>query len=122
MANQNGTSNGDKLHAAWRAWLAPGIVIALVSSILSITGSYTVNNYRLSQLENTANQTNDRIDKIWQRIDQMSQSGIDLARTQEQMRALSSQISEMKSEFREQSGRNDARYDNLSTRLARQGF
>lgn len=116
-----------------REWVAPGIVIALLSGAASVVGSLAVNEYRTNEneesidevkalIKESAKSLNERVDAMDRRLDEMSKGATDTARLEEQNRALAQQLAELKSDFREQNGKNDARYDNLSTRLARQGF
>lgn len=116
-----------------KEWMVPGVIIALISSTLSVGGSYAVNNYRLDKAEETSSDlkrlildsqrtTNERFDRIWNRLDAMGQSSVDMARLQEQNRVLAQQMIDLRGELKEINGKNDARYDNISTRLARQGF
>lgn len=110
----------------YKEWIVPGILISLVSALLSVGGSYAVNNYRIGEAENKIadNQakTEKRIDKLQDQIERIGQGGIEMARLQEQNRALVQQINKIEDQMREIDGKTDARYDNLSTRLARQGF
>jgi hypothetical protein len=109
------------------------VLIACVSGAASFGGSLAVYNYRTNQNEasigelkqvirESVKQTNDRLDAMDRRLNEMSKGAVDTARLEEQNRALAAQIMELKNDLRETSGKNDARYDNLSTRLARQGF
>lgn len=116
-----------------KEWMVPGVVIAFVSGAVSFGGSWAVSQYRTDRNEqsiaevktlirDSVRDLNSRVDGMDKRLNEMSRGAVDTARLEEQNKALSRQIAELKDELRDVEGKSDARYDNLSTRLARQGY
>lgn len=116
-----------------KEWLTPGIIIALASGIASYGASWGAQAQRAQQTADSVSELkqliresvkgiNERVDGMDRRLNEMSKGAVDTARLEEQNRALAAQLAELKNDLRETTGKNDARYDNLSTRLARQGF
>lgn len=120
----------DKLHA----WLTPGTITSLVSTILIVGSFVGVTNYRAerqdrdwesfqssiqSQISEWKRTTDARIDKIDQRLDKMSNENLDNVRLQARFEALEKDLNRMTMDIRELNGKTQAQWDSLSSRIAR---
>lgn len=117
----------------FKEWAAPGIVIALISGGLSISGSWYILQFRTNQnetsirdlrelIQSTQRKTDERLDSMDKRLYEMGQGAISTARLEEQNKALRDQISDLRADLREVAGKSEANYYNLNTRLAKQGL
>jgi predicted RNase H-like nuclease (RuvC/YqgF family) len=113
-----------------REWVAPGILITLVTLGANFVSDWAVERYRGNAVEISLDElkadlkrqnesTNRRIDGIDTRLQEMAKGASDTARLQEANRNLEARIAELDRDLREIEGRGQARYENLSTRLAR---
>jgi septal ring factor EnvC (AmiA/AmiB activator) len=116
-----------------REWIAPGILITVLTLGTNFVSDWAVERYRGDGVERTLEElkvelkkqndsTNRRIDGLDDRLREMAKGASDTARLQEANRTLESRIAEMRGDIKEIEGRGQARFENLSTRLARAGF
>ncbi len=109
-----------------KEWFAPGILIAVVTSLLSFGGQWAVKNYRLDELKGLIQQSNasteKRFIKIDEQLDRMSADGRETIRLQERVASLERQLQDQNAQLRELDGKGQARWDNLSGRIARAGY
>lgn len=86
-----------------REWVAPGILIGLLTTGANFVAGYAVDHYKadtttnaLKDLKGEVAKQNDetgrRIDKVTDRLDQMATDGKETARLQEQVRTLENTI------------------------------
>ena len=122
-----------KLHS----WFTPGTVTSLVSTILIVGSFVGVTNYRASrqdkdwdefrsaihaQISELKRTTDERIDKIDKRLDNMSSDNLNNIRLQARFESLEKELSRVSQENSTLSQIQQARWDSLTTRLAKAGF
>lgn len=113
-----------------REWIAPGIIIATLSIGTNFVSEWAVQRYRGNNVEIALDEikadlkrqnenVNKRIDGLDTRLQDIVRGEKETARLQEANRNLEARIAELDRDLREVEGRGQARYENLSTRLAR---
>jgi chromosome segregation ATPase len=116
-----------------REWIAPGLLLTLMTIGVNVASSWAVDRYRGDRAEETLRELRDelrqqntsiskRIDQLDDRLSEMAKGATDTARLQEANRILEARLLETRADMKELEGRGQARYENLSTRLARAGF
>lgn len=116
-----------------REWIAPGILLSLLTIGVNFASAWAVDRYRSDKIEEAVKDlrsevirqnesTTKRMDQLDNRLQEMAKGANDTARLQAENRALDKRLDEFRADLKELEGRGQARYENLSTRLARAGF
>lgn len=116
-----------------REWIAPGVLLSLLTIGTNFASAWAVGRYRDDKIEEAFKDLRDdmrrqnentskRMDQLDSRLQEMAKGANDTARLQEANRTLESRLSELRDDLKEIEGRGQARYENVSTRLARAGF
>src|SRR5688572_27789108 len=117
-----------------QSWLTPGTITSLVSTILIVGSFVGVTNYRAdrqdkdwdefrsaihSQISDLKRTTDERIDKIDKRLDNMSNDNLNNVRLQARFESLEKDLNRLTMDIRELNGKTQAQWDSLSSRMAR---
>lgn len=116
-----------------REWIAPGILLSLLTVGVNFASAWAVDRYRSDKMEEAIKDlrdevkrqnesTSQKMDKLENKLQEMAKGANDTARLQESNRTLEARLGELRGDLKELEGRGQARYENLSTRLARAGF